>query len=167
MCHLHALMLCLILFDFSTFLSCSLSSLLSSCLSSWPSTSSSTMWWKMKLMARRKDRTIGEKIVSRRGKWRSRRESNTTCAHLTSHVSSPCAHVVFDSLRLLHFPLLLTIFSPIVLSFLLAINFIFHHIVEDEVDGQEERQDDRREDSEQERKVEKSKRIKHNMSAWR
>ena len=46
-------------------------------------------------------------------------------------------------------------------------NEFVHHIVEDEVDGQEERQDDRREDSEQERKVEKSKRIKHNMSAWR
>ena len=36
-----------------------------------------------------------------------------------------------------------------------------HHIMEDEVDGQEERQDDKREDDNKERKVEKSKRIKH------
>ena len=37
-----------------------------------------------------------------------------------------------------------------------------HHIVEDEVDGQEERQDDSREKMvSKERKMEKSKRIKH------
>ena len=37
---------------------------------------------------------------------------------------------VFDSLRLLRFPPLLSIFSPIVLSFLLAINSIFHDVVD-------------------------------------
>ena len=44
--HLHALMLC-VWFSATSPLSspCCLSSLLSSCLSSWPSTSSSTMWW--------------------------------------------------------------------------------------------------------------------------
>ena len=41
---------CLILFDFSIFLSLqSIFSFLSSCLSSWPSTSSSTMWWNNSL----------------------------------------------------------------------------------------------------------------------
>ena len=50
-------------------------------------------------------------------------------AHLTPHASSPCAHVVclilFDFSTFLS---LLSIFSPIVLSFLLAINFIFHDV---------------------------------------
>ena len=46
MCHLHALMLCVwfsSIYPLSSL--CCLSSLLSSCPSSWPSTSSSTMWW--------------------------------------------------------------------------------------------------------------------------
>ena len=46
MCHLHALMLCVRFSSTSPFCSpCCPSSLLSSCRSSWPSTSSSTMWW--------------------------------------------------------------------------------------------------------------------------
>ena len=43
-----------------------------------------------------------------------------------------------------------------------------HHIVEDEVDGQEERQDDRREDRQQrEESGEVEENQTHNMSAWR
>ena len=43
-----------------------------------------------------------------------------------------------------------------------------HHIVEDEVDGQEERQDDRREDGQQgEESGEVEENQTHNMSAWR
>ena len=52
-------------------------------------------------------------------------------AHITFHVSSSCAHVV--SLILFNFSTflsLLSIFSPIVLSFFLAINFIFHDVVD-------------------------------------
>ena len=52
-------------------------------------------------------------------------------AHFTFLASSPCAHVVclilFD---LSTFLSLLSIFSPIVLSFFLAINFIFHDVVD-------------------------------------
>ena len=40
---------CLILFDFSIFLSLLSIFSLSSCLSSWPSTTSSTMWWSNSL----------------------------------------------------------------------------------------------------------------------
>ena len=43
-----------------------------------------------------------------------------------------------------------------------------HHIVEDEVDGQEERQDDKREDGQQrEESGEVEENQTHNMSAWR
>ena len=43
-----------------------------------------------------------------------------------------------------------------------------HHIVEDDVDGQEERQDDRREDRQQgEESGEVEENQTHNMSAWR
>ena len=43
-----------------------------------------------------------------------------------------------------------------------------HHIVEDEVDGQEERQDDRREDRKQrEESGEVEVNQTHNMSTWR
>ena len=45
---------------------------------------------------------------------------------------------------------------------------IVHHIVEDEVDGEEERQDDKREDGQQREEsgvVEENQ--THNMSAWR
>ena len=43
-----------------------------------------------------------------------------------------------------------------------------HHIVEDQVDGQEERQDDKREDSQQrEESGEVEENQTHNMSAWR
>ena len=53
-------------------------------------------------------------------------------AHITFHESSPCAHVVcsdtlFDFSTFLS---LLSIFSLIILSFLLAINFIFHDVVD-------------------------------------
>ena len=42
-----------------------------------------------------------------------------------------------------------------------------HHIVEDEVDGQEERQDDRREDGQQrEERGEVEENQTHNMSTW-
>ena len=44
----------------------------------------------------------------------------------------------------------------------------FHHIVEEEVDGQKERQDDRREDRQQgEESGEVEENQTHNMSAWR
>ena len=43
-----------------------------------------------------------------------------------------------------------------------------HHIVEDEIDGQEERQDERREDGQQrEESGEVEENQTHNMSAWR
>ena len=50
--------------------------------------------------------------------------------HIISCVISMRSCCVFDSPRLLHFLFLLSIFSPIVLFFLLAINFIFHDVVD-------------------------------------
>ena len=62
----------------------------------------------------------------------SSRTFGVRSAHFTSsHASSPCAHVVclilFDFSTFLS---LLSIFSPIVLFFLLAINFFFHDVVD-------------------------------------
>ena len=52
-------------------------------------------------------------------------------AHITCHVSSSCAHVVVLTLRdFSTFLSLLSIFSLIILSFLLPINFIFHDVVD-------------------------------------
>ena len=49
----------------------------------------------------------------------------------SSHASSPCAHVVGLILHNLStFLFLLSIFSPIILLFLLAINFFFHDVVD-------------------------------------
>ena len=50
-------------------------------------------------------------------------------AYITFHVSSSCAHVVCLILRdFSTFLFLLSIFSPIVLFFFLAINFFFHGV---------------------------------------
>ena len=54
------------------------------------------------------------------------RGSSRVLVERTSWAMRSC--VCVDSLRLLHFPLL-TIFSLIILSFLLSINFIFHDVV--------------------------------------
>ena len=61
----------------------------------------------------------------------SSRKFGVRSAHFTpSHASSPCAHVVCLILRdFFPFLFLLSIFSPIVLFFLLAINF-FHDVVD-------------------------------------
>ena len=62
----------------------------------------------------------------------SSRKFGVRSAHYTSsHASSSCAHVVFLILRdFSTFLSLHSIFSPIVLFFLLAIKFFFHDVVD-------------------------------------